>query len=143
MRGKKDKKVSKFKTTMEDFSVKRERNARKARNIREMKSTEQIRVSYVKKPLARRSLMSIGLAFVGMLLFLVGILMAIRARGQAELYVAAIGFCSMLLSAVAVFYGVISYMEKEKNYILAKIGIGAGGTVVLVWFIMIIAGMRG
>lgn len=143
MRGEKNRRTSKFKTTMEDLEVKRERNVRKARNIREMKKEEHTRVSYVKKPITKRSLMSIGLASVGMVLFLIGLLMAIRARGQAELHVAAIGFCSMLLSAVAVFYGVISFLEKEKNYILAKLGLGIGGTVVLVWFIMIIAGMRG
>ena len=41
---------------------------------------------------------------------------------------------SVGLAAVsAVVYGVLSFLEKEKNYILAKISLGISGTLLFLW----------
>lgn len=122
---------------------KKERENRRKRHIRDMKGAERQRVSYIKKPLARSSMMSIGLAGMGLLLCGWGILSSVMSQGQAELRAAAIGFCSMLVSGAAVLYGVLSLKEQDKNYLLAKIGTGMGSFLVLVWIVIIIIGMRG
>ena len=40
--------------------------------------------------------------------------------------------------ADGVVYGVFAMMEKEKNYLLAKISLAAAGILLLVWVLMIV-----
>lgn len=119
------------------------REKRKEKNAREAKAIMPARVSYVKKPFARNSLYSIGLASAGLLLLGLGVYGAVRAQGQAGLHVGALGFSSLLAGIAALWYGVGSLSEKDKNYILAKIGCGAGVALILAWFTMIIIGIWG
>ncbi|MBS6642558.1 MAG: calcium:proton exchanger [Clostridiaceae bacterium] len=101
------------------------------------------RVSYVKKPLAKRSFMSIGLAAAGLCLFAAGMYLSIKNQGQAPLNVAAMVFCSLILNLVGVWYGALSFLEKEKNYILAKVGIVVGGLEIFAWILIMIVGIGG
>ena len=55
----------------------------------------------------------------------------------------AFGFCSLLLSLIAVWYGIISFWEDDKNYILAKLGIAIGGLLLMGWTAVIIIGLGG
>lgn len=119
------------------------REKRKAKNSREAKTALPARVSYVKKPFAKNSLYAIGLAVTGLLLLGLGLYGAVRTQGQAGLNVGALGFSSLLVGIVAVWYGVKSFSEKDMNYILAKIGSGIGMVLVLVWCSIIIIGIRG
>ncbi|MEG0216086.1 MAG: calcium:proton exchanger [Hungatella sp.] len=118
---------------------------RSGRAASHKKNTDYLntRVSYVKKPLAPRSRIAIGLALAGAALLIAGVYASVRAMGAAELYVAAIGFCSLLVSVFAVWYGVASFYEKDMNYILAKIGIVIGTIVIVFWLLMMMIGMRG
>ena len=108
-----------------------------------METTNNNKISYVRKPLARRSFMSVGLAAAGLVLFAAGIWMGVRYQGQAPLNAAAVGFSSLLFSLVGLWYGCISFLEQEKNYILAKAGIGVSGLIVILWFGLILIGLRG
>lgn len=119
------------------------REKRKARNAKEVKAVVSSRVSYVKKPFAKNSIFSIGLAGAALLLAGAGFVISVRAQGEAGLNVAAFEFCSFLVSLFAIWYGVKSFSEKEKNYILARIGTGLGGALIVLWLIMMIIGMRG
>ena len=101
------------------------------------------RVSYVKKPLAKRSFMSIGLVTAGLCLFAAGMYLSIENQGQAPLNVAAMVFCSLVLNLVGVWYGALSFLEKEKNYILAKVGIVVGGLEIFAWILIMIVGIGG
>lgn len=101
------------------------------------------RVSYVKKPLAKRSFMSAILVVAGLCLFLTGMYISIKNQGQAPLNVAAMVFCSLILNLVGVWYGAISFLEKEKNYILAKVGIVVGGLEIFAWILIMIVGIGG
>lgn len=101
------------------------------------------RISYIKKPMAQHSYMCLILASIGLLLFLVGMGLAIRNQGEIPLGVAAVCFSSLLFSVVGVRYGYLSFREKEKNYILAKIGTAAAGFLTILWFVMILIGFRG
>ena len=47
-----------------------------------METTNNNKISYVRKPLARRSFMSVGLAAAGLVLFAAGIWMGVRYRGR-------------------------------------------------------------
>lgn len=129
--------------TKEEREARIAREKRKARNAREINANVATRVSYVKKPFARNSLFSVGLAAAALVFLGLGLGGAVRAQGQAALTVGALGLCSLLVSIVAVWYGVRSFREKEKNYILARIGTGVGIVLILAWFIMILLGMRG
>ena len=72
------------------------------------------KVSYIKKPFAKNSFVAAGLA------------------------AAALGFCSIITAVSSVVYGIFAMMEKEKNYILAKICLAAAGILLLVWALMIV-----
>ena len=59
-------------------------------------------------------------------------------QGNAPLAAAALGFCSIITAVSSVVYGIFAMMEKEKNYILAKICLAAAGILLLVWALMIV-----
>lgn len=118
------------------------RNMRKERNRREIKEAAASRVSYIKKPFARRSKMSIFLAAAALGLGAAGIYGGVVTQGQAALTSAALGLCSMITAVLAVWYGAISFLEEEKNYVLARVGIVVGGILLAVWIATIVIGVR-
>ena len=77
------------------------------------------KVSYIKKPFAKNSF-------------------SYYTQGNAPLAAAALGFCSIIIAVSSVVYGVFAMMEKEKNYLLAKISLAAAGILLLVWVLMIV-----
>lgn len=118
----------------------RAREERKKRHVRELQEAMSNRVSYVKKPFANRSFMAVELAVASLVFFLISLYLAVKMQGQAGLTAAAVSFCSMLTGVISLWYGITSFTEKEKNYILARISVAVSGTLLLVWFIMMIAG---
>ena len=62
------------------------------------------------------------------------------SQGNAPLTAAALGFSSILTAVSAIAYGVFSFFEKEKNYLLAKISLTAAGVMVFIWLIIIALG---
>lgn len=101
------------------------------------------RISYIKKPIAAHSYTCLIAAAVGLVLFLAGMGLAVRSQGEVALGVAAVCFSSLLFSACGVRYGYLSFKEKEKNYILAKLGTVLSGILVILWFVMMLIGVRG
>ncbi|GLB32488.1 hypothetical protein LAD12857_44110 [Lacrimispora amygdalina] len=104
---------------------------------------KQKKVSYIRKPYAKKSFLSLGLALGALALGVLGISSAAITAGQAQLNVAAVCFCSMLISIFSLFYGVLSFFEKEKKYILSKIGIGISALLVIFWAVLLIIGIKG
>ncbi|MFR3727914.1 DUF6142 family protein [Lacrimispora sp.] len=104
---------------------------------------KQKKVSYIRKPFARKSFLSLGLSVGALVLGIIGIASSVMAAGQAQLNVAAVCFCSLIISFVSLGYGVLSFFEKEKKYILSRIGIGISGVLVILWIVLIIIGIRG
>ena len=80
--------------------------------------------------------MAIGLAAAALIL-------AVMTAGNAELNVAAVCFCSFLIAIVSLIYGALSFLEKEKKYILSKIGMAVSGLLIIVWTVLIIIGFGG
>lgn len=101
------------------------------------------RISYIKKPMAEHSFMCLCFSGIGLLLFAAGMGLSIRSQGNTPLGVTAVCFSSLLFSLFGVRYGYLSFREKEKNYILAKIGTVTGGILLILWFVMILIGVRG
>lgn len=64
-------------------------------------------------------------------------------QGNGGLNVAAWGLSSLIFSFIGGFYGLISFMEREKNYLFAKIGLGVSGVLLIVWIVLVIAGIAG
>ncbi|WP_349948596.1 calcium:proton exchanger [Lacrimispora sp. BS-2] len=104
---------------------------------------KQKRVSYIRKPFAKRSFLSLGLAIGALILGIIGIVSSVMAEGQAQLNVAAVCFCSLLISLFSLVYGVLSFFEKEKKYILSKIGMGISLGLIILWTVLIIIGIKG
>jgi len=101
------------------------------------------RISYIKKPFARGSLICLPAAVLALILGGISLYLSISRAGQGDLNVGAWGFSSLTASVVSLVYGGLSLLEKEKNYILAKIGLGIGGATAVFWACMILVGLAG
>lgn len=104
---------------------------------------QQKKVSYIKKPFARRSFMAFGLSLGSLILAAIGVISSVMAAGQAQLNVAAVCLCSFLIALVSLAYGLLSFLEREKKYILSKIGMAVSGLLVLSWAVLMIIGFGG
>lgn len=119
------------------------KQAKEERRRKGQKEAAASRVSYVRKPFAKRSRMSILLAAAALALGGAGIYEGVVTQGQTALRSGAFGFLSMFLSLIAVWYGIISFWEDDKNYILAKLGIVLGVLLLIGWTAVIIIGLGG
>lgn len=108
-----------------------------------MERTTDNRISYIRKPMAEHSYLCIGLAAAAFLLGLGGLLISIRNQGNTPLGGISMCFSSLLFAAAALRYGWKSFKEKEKNYLLAKIGTGLGAGLCILWLVIILIGFRG
>ncbi|MCD8370159.1 MAG: calcium:proton exchanger [Clostridiales bacterium] len=102
---------------------------------------ERQRISYIRKPFARRGFVSAGFAAAALVCFGVSLGISVYAMGNAELDVAAWGFSSLVFSVVAVCYGAASFTEKEVNMLLARIGLGIGTVLLVFWVCMVLLGL--
>ena len=87
--------------------------------------------------------MAIGLAAAALILAVIGVASSVMTAGNAELNVAAVCFCSCVIAIVSLIYGALSFLEKEKKYILSKIGMAVSGLLIIVWTVLIIIGFGG
>ncbi len=99
------------------------------------------KISYVKKPFARKSLLSLALSVIALLLCAISLYLSIMTQGNGDINVGAWGLSSLLFTASALVYGGLSFLEQDKNYILAKISITVSGLLMLFWICMLIIGL--
>ena len=97
------------------------------------------KVSYIRKPLAKYSVISAGLAVFCCLFGVISIVLSYQHQGDAPLNASALGLCSVVTGISAIVYGVFSFFEKEKNYILAKISLVFAGMIMCFWLVAIVA----
>ena len=88
----------------------------KERRVRRKK----YRISYIRRPLASRSIPATCFAVVALASTIVSLVLSVRAQGNGEENVSAWGFCGIAFTVVTLIYGITAFREKEKNYILAK-----------------------
>lgn len=98
------------------------------------------KISYIRKPIAKRSFVSAGLAAASLLFAAASIVTACRFPGNAPLTAAALGMSSILTAVSGAVYGVLSFFEKEKNYILGKISLAGSGILIFIWLVIIALG---
>lgn len=103
---------------------------------------EDNKISYIKKPMANQSYMCLLLASISLLLFLIGMAIGIKSHGNIPLGGVAVCFSSLIFSAVGIRYGILSFKEQEKNYILAKVGTIISGIFAILWLVIILIGFR-
>lgn len=99
------------------------------------------RISYVKNPVAKNSFPSLGLSIVSLGLGAAAMYISVTLAGQGGLNTGALGFSSLVFALMSLWYGFLSFREKERNYILARIGASLGGVLVIVWLVIIITGI--
>lgn len=116
--------------------------ARKEKYRKELKETAAGRVSYVKKPFAVRSKMAALLTAASLALGGSGMYAAVTTQGGATLTHGAMGFCSIVLAVAALWYGGISFLEDDKNYILAKLAIPVSVLLLAAWAVVIVMGLQ-
>ena len=58
------------------------------------------------------------------------------------MYAGALGFSSLVFSILGLWYSICALLEKEKNYILARISLPVSGILLIIWLVMIIIGLR-
>lgn len=108
-----------------------------------MRKELENRVSYVRKPLAENGYLCLGLACAAVAMGAAGMYLSILSQGHASLAVVAICFASMVFAALSVYIGILAFREKNRNTVLAKIGGGIGGILLIQWVIMLLVGIRG
>lgn len=101
------------------------------------------KISYIKKPFARKSFVSLGASAIALLCCGVSLWLSVKMEGKGGLNMAAWGVSSLLASGVGVAYGLASFTEQEKHYGLAKAGLVISGSLGLLWLCLIIAGLFG
>lgn len=97
------------------------------------------KVSYIRKPLAKYSFVAAGLIAVSYILGFVAIALSYRSQGNAPLSASAFGLSSILTAISSIAYGIFSFFEKEKNYILAKVCLVFAGVAMCFWMVVIVA----
>lgn len=98
------------------------------------------KVSYVKNPFAKNSFFCLWLGLVSLTLAAVTMYLSVSTGGNGALNTGAYGLSSILMALMGLWFGILSFSEKERNYILAKIGVGISLVLVILWGVIIITG---
>lgn len=101
------------------------------------------KISYIRKPIARRSILAILLAAASSICTGISLGMSVRAQGSGGIEVASWAVWGIVNAAFSLWYGLLSFMEKEKNYILTKIGMGLSGILLVFWICALVSGIMG
>lgn len=101
------------------------------------------KISYIRKPLAKRGKMALALALAATALGALCVWLAVRGNGSAGLYVGALGVSSLLFALVSMWYGWLAFLERNRNYLMARISLAVSGLWTLFWVCMAIIGLKG
>lgn len=103
----------------------------------------QRKISYIKKPFARKSLVSLPFALLALASCVVSLAISVHHQGSGDINVAAWGVTSMIFGVIALCYSITSFVEQEKNYILAKISLAISSLLLVFWICMVVVGLVG
>ena len=101
------------------------------------------KVSYVKNPFAKRSYVCLGLGLAALSLAAGAMYISVSAAGKGGLNTGAFGFSSIAASLMGIWYGILSFLEKDCNYILSRIGISIEVVLMIIWAVIMITGLTG
>ena len=97
------------------------------------------KISYIRKPLAKYSFVAAGLIAAGYIFGVIAVALSYQNQGDAPMQAAALALCSIVTILSSIAYGIFSFTEKEKNYILAKISLVFAGIAMCFWLVVIFA----
>lgn len=100
------------------------------------------KVSYIRHPFARNSYWGLGLGAVSLGLTAVSMALSVRNGGQGGLITGALGFSGIAAALMGFWFSYLSFREKEKNYMLARVSIGICLVTAVFWLMIIIVGLR-
>lgn len=101
------------------------------------------RISYIRKPFARRGFVSFPFAIAALFCCIASLGISTYLQGNGDVNVAAWGLSSIIFAVVSLVYSAMSFLEKERNYILAKISLGVSAVLVVFWLCLVIVGLVG
>ncbi len=99
------------------------------------------RISYLRIPPAKDSIICLALSFGSILLGCVGVGVSIYHRGRTPLYGVAICFISLVAAVVSVVFGLSAFREKDKSHRYSKIGLVLSGLTISFWIMLIAVGL--
>lgn len=99
------------------------------------------RISYIKKPFAGKSLVSLPFGLAALVCFAVSLGISARMQGNGDVSVAAWGLSSIIFAVISLVYSVSAFLEKERNYILAKISLGLSAVLLVFWVSAVVVGV--
>jgi fluoride ion exporter CrcB/FEX len=97
------------------------------------------KVSYIRKPPAKYSFVSVGLIVAAYVFGIAAVALSYQNMGDAPMNAAAFGLCSIVTTISSIVYGVFSFFEKEKNYLLAKVCLVFAGSAMCFWLVVVVA----
>lgn len=103
----------------------------------------QRKISYIKKPFARKSFVSLPFALLALASCVVSLAISMYHQGNGDINVAAWGVTSMVFDVIALCYSITSFVEQEKNYILSKISLVISSLLLVFWICMVVVGLVG
>ena len=81
------------------------------------------------------------LAVVGLCLFVVGVIISYKEKGNAGIIVGALGTVAFIQSCIGMIIGLKSFKEKDKFYLFSWIGVIVNGIMWLAMCIIIAGGL--
>ena len=97
------------------------------------------KISYIRKPLSKYSIVAVGLIAVSYIFGFCAVALSYQNQGDAPMVAAALGLCSIVTMVSAIAYGCLTFFEKEKNYILARISLVFAAMEMCFWFVVLVA----
>lgn len=101
------------------------------------------KISYIRKSFARKSRVSLPFAVAALICCIASLGISAYRQGNGDVNVAAWGVSSMIFAVISLLYSVSAFLEKEMNYLLAKISLGISGVLLVIWVSVVVVGVFG
>ena len=105
------------------------------------KKTGEKKYSYIRKSYAGNGIISLVLAVLSLLLMLGVLFMSVRAGGNSGMTAGSLGFSSMIMALMSLWFMRLGFLEPDRDYLFAKIGGIASAVLLLIWICVVAAGL--
>ena len=102
---------------------------------------DENRVNYLRKPHGEHGIMAALLSGVGLIWTILAVRLTLQLKGNPDLLVSAMAASSLLFSAAALVYSILSLRRKDVKHILAFGGILLGGGQLVLWLAVVVIGL--
>lgn len=113
----------------------------KTKKSKSKKNMHSRKYGQVKLRHARRGVYSCLFAILTYLTQVGLIAIAYIMQGNAPTVIGSLAWITAIFSGVGLYYGIQGFKEREKNYIMCKIGIGANTIIIALYIMLFIRGL--